>query len=258
MTATCPVCQREQIEGLLCHGCCSFLERELGDVPAIVEELDLTLSKQARIGGGAPAGLARERMPMHEGARLAADYLQNTLTTWARDVAETSGWVWVASTMPPSAQSAAVLLHHINTIRRHAAVAELLDECIDAIRQARRTVDRPLDRQYLGKCLAEFEGVECAEEIWARPGAEEVACKVCGITHDVADRRAWLLDKAEDMLVTVREASRYMGEVGRITVTEASIRGYIHRGRIGYRSGNTIRLGDLLAVVVDDGERKSA
>lgn len=258
MSAECPTCGREQDAGLLCHACTSLLERDLGDVPAIVAELDITLSKQARIGNGAPGGLARERMPMHEGARLAADYLQNTLTTWARDVSDTAGWVWVASNLPPSDQSARALLALIDHIRRHPAVVELVDEVADAIKQARRVVDRPADRQYLGKCLAEFEGVECTEEIWARPGADEVACKVCGITHEVGERRAWLLNEAKDVICTVKEASSYIGEIGHIKVTEASIRGYLHRGRIAYRTGTMIRMGDLLQVVLDDGERKSA
>jgi hypothetical protein len=64
---------------------------------------------------------------------------------------------------------------------------------------------------------------------------------------------------AADMLFTVKDAATMMGEVGGIKVTEASIRGYLHRKRIAYRPGGTmIRLGDLLAVVVDEGERKSA
>jgi hypothetical protein len=45
------------------------------------------------------------------------------------------------------------------------------------------------------------------------------------------------------MLCTVKEASRYVGEIGHIRVTEASIRGYLHRGRLAYRAGTMIRLG---------------
>jgi hypothetical protein len=87
VTAVCPVCSRPQVDGLVCHACCSTLEYELRDVPAVVAELDVTLAKQARMEGG-KAGLASERNGYHQGASLAADYLQNTLTTWARDVAD--------------------------------------------------------------------------------------------------------------------------------------------------------------------------
>jgi hypothetical protein len=258
MSGTCPYCDAPQDAGLLCSSCCDQLERDLGDVPAIVVDLDITISRQAKIGQAGKGGPAHERTPVHLGAVAVADDLQNTLTSWARDVTEACGWVWVASKAPPSSQSAAALLMCIDTIRRHPAVAELVDEVTDAIRQARRVVDRPLDRQYLGQCMAQADGVICYEEIYARLGAHEVACKVCGITHVVVERRAWLLQRAEDLLVTVREASSYMGEVGGIRVTQAAIRGYLHRGRIGYRTGTMIRLGDLLAVVVDDGEKRSA
>lgn len=259
MTATCPVCGAEQGAGLLCSNCTDRLEHDLGDVAAIVGELDTTISKQSRIGAGGKGGLARERMPLNVGAMQVADDLQNTLTTWARDVSEGNGWVWVASERPPSVQSAGALLVLIDAIRKHPAVEELVDEITEAIRRARQIVDRPADRQYLGVCLAEFESVTCTEEIWARPGAAEVTCKVCGITHEVGERRAWLLRQAKDLLCSVKEASQYIGEVGHIRVTEASIRGYVHRGRLAYRTGGTmIRLGDLLTVVMDEGERRTA
>jgi hypothetical protein len=261
MTAVCPSCGCEQGAGLLCASETDRLERDLGDVAAIVAELDITLSKQARIGNATgPGGLARERTPINVGAMNAADDLQNTLTTWARDVKPAWG---LLSYGHPSMVAARILLAEIPAIRRHPAVEELVDEITDSIAQARRVVDRPADRIYLGQCLMETsddEGriVTCLEEIWARSGASETTCKVCGTEHPVRERRAWLLKKCEDYLFTVKDASEMLGEVGRITVTQASIRGYIHRGKIGYRSGNLIRLGDLLAVVVDDGERRTA
>lgn len=293
MTAQCPVCFAEQAAGLLCSNCTDRLEHDLGDIVAIVAELDVTISKQARIGSGGKGGLARERMPLNVGAMQVADDLQNTLTTWARDVG--GEWqpdqdrlvvarakaqpfvgpfhrqcphpscdrmrvVLIDPAPPMLTQVAAYLLSNIEVIRKHAAVDELADEITEAIRRARQVVDRPADRQYLGTCLAEFEGVTCTEEVWARPGAKEVTCRVCGVCHEVAERRAWLLKRAEDMLCTVKEASSYLGEVGDIRVTEASIRGYLHRGkRLAYRPGtNLIRLGDLLAVVLDDSERKAS
>ncbi len=262
MTATCPVCRAEQAEGLLCHEDTSRLERELGDVAAIVAELDVTLSKQARIGNAGPSGLARERTPINVGAMTVADDLQNTLTTWARDVG--TGHLCAPYPPSPAVHAAFALLRNIDAIRRHPAVAELFDEVTDAIAQARRAVDRPADRIYLGQCLVETpdeEGrvVTCLEEIWARADAHEVQCRTCGVTHEVMERRRWLLLKAQDMLFTVRDASHMLGDVGGIEVTQARIRGYLHRGRLVYRPGGTmIRLGDLLAIVVSEGEKRSA
>jgi hypothetical protein len=240
----------------MCHTDTLRLERALGDVAAIVRDLDVTISKQAKIGNASgPGGLARERSPLNWGAVSVADDLQNTLTSWARDVAPQ----WRANyPAAPSITASRILLFHIDAIRRHAAVNELVDEITDAVEQARRVVDRPADRVFLGACLAEFEGVTCTEDIYAKAGAGTATCKVCGVTHDVGERRAWLLEQAADRLFTVREAAQMMGSVGGIKVTEASIRGYVHRGRIAYHTTKLIRLGDLLAVVLGESERKSA
>jgi LSD1 subclass zinc finger protein len=239
----------------VCHSCCVPARDGARRRAAIITELDTTLSRQARIGSSGPGGLASEKNPINTGAMQVAEDLQNTLTTWARDIA---GDRPEGPDVHPTRLAAWLLLMHIDAIRKHPAVEELHDEVIDAIRQARRVVDRPAERQFVGPCLAVHEGVTCTEDLYARPGATHVRCGVCGTEHDVAERRAWLLEQAADRLFTVREAAQMMGTVGHITVTEASIRGYIHRGRIGYRAGTTIRLGDLLQVVVDDSERRSA
>ncbi len=168
MTATCPVCRAEQAEGLLCHEDTSRLERELGDVAAIVAELDVTLSKQARIGNAGPSGLARERTPINVGAMTVADDLQNTLTTWARDVG--TGHLSTPYPPRPVVHAAFALLRRIPEIRRHPAVVELFDEVTDAIAQARRAVDRPGNRTiiFVGPCPeARPEGGICDGEVYA-------------------------------------------------------------------------------------------
>jgi hypothetical protein len=200
---------------------------------------------------------------MNVGAMQATDDLTNTLTTWARDIV---GDVGGTPAKRPAVVAAWALLSEIPAIRRHPAVVELVDEITDAIRQARRAVDRPADRVYLGQCYVETPDedgrqVMCLAEIWARPNASEVRCQVCLHEHPVSERRAWMLKRAEDTIVTVKEASFLLGEVGHITVSQASIRGYLHRGKLAYRApveAKRFRMGDLLAVVLDESERRSA
>jgi hypothetical protein len=164
---------------------------------------------------------------------------------------------------PPPPQPRSCSLHPV--IRRHPAVVELVDEISDAIHQARRAVDRPADRVYLGQCYVETPDDEGSKSpawpsLYARPQAHEVRCKVCSTEHPVAERRAWLLERAKDMIVTVKEASSYLGEIGGITVSQASIRGYVHRQKLAYRApieAKRFRLGDLLTVVMDESERRT-
>jgi hypothetical protein len=233
MTSTCPSCFCIQPDGILCSDCCAAVATMLAAAPQLIDQLDVAVSKQARLTTGAKAGKgsAHERSPLNFGAMAARDALLVELALWGDD---------------------------LNAIRTHVQAAEIVSGIGRAIKDAYRAIDRMQDRQYLGQCLVEEDGAVCHAEVWVRPGAHQVTCTQCETVHDVPARRAALLQRAEDMLVTVKEASRYMGEVGHIVVTEASIRGYLHRGRIGYRSGTMIRLGDLLAVVVDEGERRSA
>lgn len=169
--STCPVCPRRQDEGLLCHSCTTLLEKELGEVPALVAELNTTLAKQGRDQPTGKGGLASERIGYHPGASLAADYLGNTLTTWARDLAPEL-WNPDEPTSPnePLTSSAAILLDHITEIRRHSAVAELHDEIISAIAQARSTIDRPANRTiiFVGPCPeTSADGGTCDGEVYA-------------------------------------------------------------------------------------------
>jgi hypothetical protein len=184
MSAECPVCARPQTQGLMCHGCTSTLEYELRDVPAIVTELDTTLAKLGRLER-AKAGLASERSGYHLGASLAADYLCNTLTTWARDV---SGDEWHPR-MPGEAAIVAAygLLGQIDTIRRHPTADKLHDEVCSAVRQARATADRPANRTTfpVGPCPEDTETGPCPGEVVAFIPTED-------------DRPSWLRCQADD------------------------------------------------------------
>jgi hypothetical protein len=233
MSIPCPSCGCATPEGTLCVEDSAALSAMLAAVPQLLEQLEVAVSKQAKTAGGGKAGkgTAHLKSPVNWGVAAVRDALLVELALWGTDV--------LAIRKRPDAGRAA------SGIGR-------------AIKDAFRAIDRMQDRQYLGQCLFEEGGLICHAEIWAKPGAHQVTCSQCEVTHEVGERRAWLLQRAEDMLFTVKEASRYVGEIGHIRVTEASIRGYLHRGRLAYRAGTMIRLGDLLAVVVDESERKGA
>jgi hypothetical protein len=80
MTATCPACPRRQLNGLLCPTCVGRLDRDLRDVPTLVEDLQLTLARQGRTTTATPGGLAHERTGYHAGASDALATLERTLT----------------------------------------------------------------------------------------------------------------------------------------------------------------------------------
>jgi hypothetical protein len=164
MTACCPYCGREERTALLCLGCTATLRYELSDVPTLLAELDVTISRQSHIQAGAiiqarPAtaedetvasGLVHERIPIHMGAVQAADDLAQALTSWAYRV---TGHQYGRTHTAPTAPAAAALRDHSNDIRKRADVVELFDGVIDAIRHARSTVDHPNQRTItVGPC----------------------------------------------------------------------------------------------------------
>lgn len=224
MTAQCPSCGSAQPDGLLCHDDTSAFETMLAAVPQLIEQLDLAVSKQARIGtGGGKGGLAREKSPVNFGAMAVRDLLIAEVAIWGTDIDELRRAPWAAK-----------------------AVAGLGR----AVKNAYRVIDRMQERTYLGTCLYEEDGATCHAELWAREGASQVTCSQCEVTHPVAERRDWLMARAAPMVVTAKEAAVYIGEVGTLVVSETSIRNWVGRGKIPLRPGlstqRQFELGDLL------------
>lgn len=237
MTGECPSCGAQQSMAWLCTDCCAAIETMLAAAPALVEQLDVAVSKQAKVGSGGKAGKgsAHERAPINFGALAVRDALLVELALWGDD---------------------------INVIRRHPKAAEIASGIGKVVKAAYQAIDRAVDRKYLGKCNHKIDGLYCQEELWVRPKAKEIRCKSCGYEHNVTNRRADMLEMAEDYICTPREASRYIGEVGGQHVGHQRIRNYLDRGRIAERPSpdehKRLRLGDLMDLLRADAERKSA
>ena len=234
MTMQCPSCGREQAQGLLCAEDSTAVLGMLAAVPQLVEQLEVAISRQAKVGGGGKAGKgsAHERAPVNFGALDARDQLLVAVAFVGDD---------------------------IDALRKHPKAAELVRDLGRAVKGAYRCIDRAQPRVYLGRCVNPTDGEECQAELWAKPNAKEVECRLCGYVHVVVDRREEMMEMAHDVICTVEEASQYIGEVGGKQVSQAAIRGYIFRKRLLYVPGTTmIRLGDLLDLLAKDSGRRSA
>jgi hypothetical protein len=236
VSATCPSCGCIQPEGLLCHDDTAAVETMLAAIPQLIDQLDVAISKQARLSTGkASKGSAHERSPINWGVVAVRDAL----------VIE-----------------AAFVGQDITWLRRHPQAGELVSSLGHAVKDAYRAIDRAREREYLGQCRYAEDGAVCHAELWAKPKATSVRCTQCECVHDVAERREWLLDQAEDMIFTPREASQYVGEIGGITVGHQRIRNYLDRGQIISRPSHDglkrFRFGDLLAIVRREAARHDA
>lgn len=152
---------------------------------------------------------------------------------------------------PPGLGELAVWLRpRVGWLRHHPAGQQAHDEITTAVRDARRAVDRPASRTYVGPCD------RCGADMYVRHGAAAVVCGECEEAYDVETRRRWLLAAAEDVLGTTTEIARALTSLAQ-PVTEEMIRGYAHRGRLlargrrltGTRPVPVYRLGDVANII---------
>lgn len=164
-------------QAYVCAGCARVYELQLGDVPALLGELDTTRVRLARIGD--PGGGSGDRPPpWHEKAAVALVNLQNTITTLARHISDTRGRpvplaVALLSGPPcaagwcahPScrdlrgdaptghwAAAAVWLLGHVEWLRHRPEGPEWMLALGLDVERARRVIDRQADRWYAGPC----------------------------------------------------------------------------------------------------------
>lgn len=198
-------CDRPVGDGYVCQPCASRLERALGDVPALWEELDTVLTRQARYAD--PEGRGNDPALMFDTVASELGWvLRNTLSTWCRLIAEERGRV-----LPTADNPAAValwLLSHVEWLRHHRAGAEAVEEITSAVKAVRKAVDRPVERIYAGPCA------DCGGDMYGKPDAVTVACRPCGLEYDVAEMLAWMRSKVYGRLVTAKEGAMLLSRFG--------------------------------------------
>lgn len=107
----------------------------------------------------------------------------------------------------------------------------------------------------------------CSAEVWVRAGsaAGTVVCSGCGARHDIRQRRAWLLEQANEHLLPATELARAVDGLG-VAVTPSTVRKWAERQRIVPRGHAMIRgrllplyrVGDVLDLVEGDARRREA
>ncbi len=150
------------------------------------------------------------------------------------------------------------LAGQIDWLRAQAAGPDAIDELTAAVRTAERATDRPADRRYAGPCTAdvELDGIRlgtCGTDLYALPGRDTITCPTCNTQVPVTERRAWLLEQAEDRLLPVTEMARAVDGLG-VPVNRDTIKSWVRRGQLVSRgaTGTAValyRVGDVLDLV---------
>jgi hypothetical protein len=194
-------------------GCLGELLRQLGDCAALVDELNTVLSRQSKSGGTSVGyvtnGGDEQPLPIDTGAMEVGLLLRDRLCSWARALWEDHAPRDADGSLPPIKVALGVvsvsrwLMRHPDWIAIHPAVDELYRELMETLRDAWRVAHRHHpDTEYVGPCHAEIEGVQCDEDLYARPGYPTVRCKTCGTEHaDVTIRQDALGAALEEQFV---------------------------------------------------------
>lgn len=253
MSATCHVCDEPLTDnGTLCHGDARALALALRDVPWLYAQLELTVTKQARIqhrNGPRPAVVELDpvRMVFDLRASEARDHLEGMLRSWVINLADDTA---VAYAGPLTlAGYAAWLGARAGVIRMREWGPDAYDEVMGALRFAHTAIDAPPDLEPVGACPTE----DCGAELWCKRNAPTVRCRECQATHDRQALRDALLEQASRIRATAPVIARALtasGEplkLGRIHV-------WVHRGLLepvgkDAKGGSLFRLGDVRAVL---------
>lgn len=253
----------------VCPRCGDRLGQLLDAVPGIGDDLDDVIRRQVRFAES-HGGRSQERpLPYNPAASESKAVLVGTLTFWAAAVSEQRGHPMPDVTL---AALGPYLAGSVPWLRAQAAGPDAFDEITTAVRQARSVTDRPAERRYAGPCTAgvpmysPVDGAElgyereCGTDLYAREQGDTVTCPECGTEYPLAERRAWLLEQADDQLLPARELARAIDGLG-VPLTAAVVAGLKRRGRI-IPHGTTpdgrdlFRVGDVRAVVQANAARR--
>jgi hypothetical protein len=242
MTSTCtsPHCEYPTPEGaFICKICVQQLRRDLGGVPALIEDLHTTLSRQDKLGASGGRRGGETALPFKPTASEALWVLINTVVVWARSL----------DTQPvPDAPAAAArwLLLNVNTAAAHPDAGQLVDEIASAVQKAYDVIDRPPDLLLAGQCGDEG----CDEYLYANPDATYATCRGCGAEHSVEERRAWMVTAASHLSLPAVTCLSWVKQLMGKQIPRGTWDSWVARGRIAVHerdhAGNALyRFGDV-------------
>lgn len=267
--AECAVCTAPSgDDGLLCRTHSDDLLAELGQVPELLVELDITITRQSRTTAERHGSRSTTTpLAWNEHASIRKAELWSTLGAWANDVTllgEDERDRLVDVGFDDIAGVATWLVRNMRTMRQLEKAGDAHEEIIDAVRQARRAIDRPADRIFAGPCGAELEdepGQFCREDLYGYPGKGYARCK-CGASHSMEVRRAWMLGQLEDLATHSGDLSIVLGghgvQIGSSTIRKWAAAGRLHAVSTDNRGRKFYRIGDVLDLVYERGGRPAA
>jgi hypothetical protein len=248
-------CGQPVKDAYVCSDCARQLAKDLGDIPALAEDLAVTRTRQSRLGGRGAGVVVRSEerpLPWDERAARVTVSLQRALLSWVQLVSPLCHVPRLAgpacsscshptcrAVRPPAVRTDADilsmsrwLLGQVEWLRHHPLGSQAVKDLGRAVSAARTAIDRPEDRVFLGICSAIRDGGDlCPVDVYAIVGETTAKCPSCGASHVVEDRRRKLLHVVDGQLLSATDLSRILTLYGQ-PVTQDRIWKWKERGRI--------------------------
>jgi hypothetical protein len=253
VTVKCCMCEAVTVNGYVCSGCEIVLQAMItragitdrdNDMLCLLDELDVQMSRQARMTSRFGGASAETPMPYDARAAKAHSALSDVLTSWARHYGARGG------ALAGPRRSASWLRGRLPDIMTSVDVEVMHADLTESIARAVAIIDRKEPKDYVGVCSVETMEGPCRAELYAPQETPTLTCPVCGTVHDVKARRSIMLDAARDLRFNATDLARITCIYGG-RITPDHIYKWKHRGRLIPRTINMegqplYRLGDVL------------
>lgn len=253
---TCACGKTTRDEAYVCDDDLGELAKALGDIPWLVEQLDITLSGARGVDYTALGGAAGSEspLPINQRAYEASTALRQTVVMWVRFCDEES----IRNQSPNDGLPAdnlramsAWLLWRVDGLGLNDLGGDAVSEITRAVGKCRMVIDRPAEQQYAGPC-------ECGRDLYAKPNAKLTKCRSCEKEYDVESMRAWMRAGVMGRLVTAREGSTLLGRFD-LPTAQRTIDKWHERKRIIDHGKNAegrllYLIDDLIGVAARDGK----
>lgn len=233
----CSLYPPQQPGSWMCDPCRDRLHEHLhailgsDETPGLAHELDLEVAKLGRKGSHGKTTSPTPALPFNPEASHCLDLIRWKLL---------AGCALVAGALPPVPNTipdlGEWLLTHEEKFAMVSGCGPIADDLDQLTRRARRIIDVPPERVYVGTC-------PCGTRLMAIAGNEYVRCRGCGTSFDAVDSRDALLASVADQWLTIRDISALMGR------KYQTVWSWAERGHINSHPDNPrlYRLGDALA-----------
>lgn len=193
-------CDHDSRSTRLCSSCEVLFENLIGDIPALVENLEEAIARNVRfVDHGSSTSPDESPLGLYRAASDALRRLRDTLVYPSEAVRRRDRPDLAAQVATGASRW---MLSHWQDVLRHVDIRGVAHRVSLATQRAHRVIDRPRDLMFLGDCPR-----ACGAQLWPERGAVSVACpnEACGWAGSVDELiREWL-STGDDRYLTERE-----------------------------------------------------